>query len=458
MTKLPARILVVDDDTDILMTARVVLKQHFESVETERNPQQLNYLIQHNRYDVIVLDMNYAAGKTTGKEGLAWMKQILSIHPDQRIILITAYGDIALAVEAMKEGASDFVVKPWDNDKLVATVKAAFDYSRARKELDQLKDKQKHISKIIHAPDTELLGKSQAMQDVLTQAEKVAATDANVLILGENGTGKELLARLVHQKSMRSSQPFIKVDVGSIPANLFESELFGHKKGAFTDAREDRLGRMELANGGTLFLDEIGNVPLPLQSKLLSVLQNREVIPLGSNKAVQLDIRLICATNLNLAAAVQEGNFREDLLYRIRTVEITLPPLRARAEDIPLLATHFAKLYVNKYRKEQKQITDDGLRYLQKYSWPGNVRELQHAIERAVIMTDGPNLTKNDFALSSAKASKSEVEDYKLDEMERKAIIAAIERHRGNMSQVAKELGLGRTTLYRKMEKYGIDK
>jgi DNA-binding NtrC family response regulator len=370
--------------------------------------------------------------------------------------MITAYGDIKLAVEAMKHGAADFIVKPWENEKLEATVRASLQHSIARRELNQMKDRQSHFSRVMNAPDSELIGDSPAILEVLNTVKKVAQTDANVLLLGENGTGKELIARSIHQQSLRKDHPFIKVDVGSLSATLFESELFGHKKGAFTDAREDRIGRIELAHEGTLFLDEVGNLPLPLQVKLLSVLQNREVLPLGSNKSVTVDIRVICATNLAIHEAVDAGQFREDLLYRINTVEITLPALRTRTEDIPLLARHFLQVYSTKYRKE-KTLTDDTVKYLQKYSWPGNVRELRHAMERAVIMSEHTELSSQDFLFTSRKEVDKK-EAFNLDDMEKKAIVAAIQRYHGNMSQVAKELGVGRTTLYRKMEKYGIEK
>lgn len=457
MGKVAAKILVVDDDPDILNTARVVLKQRFESVETETNPQRLNALLHQKTFDVILLDMNYSSGKMNGNEGLFWLKEILLRSPEQRVIMITAYGDIKLAVEAMKHGATDFVVKPWDNDKLEATVQAAYQYAVTKREVRQLKNRQSQYSRIVNLPESDVLGNSPAIKEVLNAVDKVSQTEANVLLLGENGTGKELIAKLIHQRSTRKEEPFIKVDAGSLSTNLFESELFGHKKGAFTDAREDRIGRIEVANGGTLFLDEVGNLPLPLQVKLLSVLQNREIIPLGSNIAIPMDIRLICATNLDIHNAVNTGQFREDLLYRINTIEITLPPLRKRPEDIALLADHFLNIYSAKYRKENKTISDEAIKYLQNYTWPGNVRELQHAIERAVIMSEHKVLGKSDF-LFSAKEQSIKKEDFNLDDLERAAIIQAIKKFHGNMSKVAKELGVGRTTLYRKLSKYGLEK
>ena len=454
MPKTPAKILIVDDDADVLTAARVVLRQLYESVETESNPQRLHALLQQNRYDVILLDMNYAAGRLSGHEGLFWLNQIMARNPRQQVIMITAYGDIQLAVDAMKQGAADFIVKPWENEKLEGAVLAAY-----RRAVDQQKNQpatKNTTSQPI--PAAEIIGISPAFKQVLATVDKVAGTDANVLLLGENGTGKELIASLIHQRSRRKDEAFVKVDAGALPANLFESELFGHKKGAFTDAREDRTGRMEAANRGTLLLDEIGNIPIALQVKLLAALQNREVTPLGSNRATSIDIRLISATNLDIQQAVRSGHFREDLLYRINTVVITLPSLRDRTEDIPLLADHFLKIYTSRYHKGEKSISQDAIRYLQKYTWPGNIRELQHAVERAVILSEHTTLQKSDFALSATADVVPGVEAFNLDEVERKTILAAIQKYNGNLSKVAKELGVGRTTLYRKMEKYGLDK
>ncbi len=454
MPKTPAKILIVDDDADVLTAARVVLRQLYESVETESNPQRLHALLQQNRYDVILLDMNYAAGRLSGHEGLFWLNQIMARNPRQQVIMITAYGDIQLAVDAMKQGAADFIVKPWENEKLEGAVLAAY-----RRAVDQQKNQpatKNTTSQPI--PAAEIIGISPAFKQVLATVDKVAGTDANVLLLGENGTGKELIASLIHQRSRRKDEAFVKVDAGALPSNLFETELFGHKKGAFTDAREDRTGRMEAANRGTLLLDEIGNIPIALQVKLLAALQNREVTPLGSNRSTAIDIRLISATNLDIQQAVRSGHFREDLLYRINTVVITLPSLRDRTEDIPLLADHFLKIYTSRYHKGEKSISQDAIRYLQKYTWPGNIRELQHAVERAVILSEHTTLQKSDFALSATADVVPGAEAFNLDEVERKTILAAIQKYNGNLSKVAKELGVGRTTLYRKMEKYGLDK
>jgi DNA-binding NtrC family response regulator len=455
MPKTRAKILIVDDDADILTAARVVLRQQYESVETESNPQRLSTLLQQNRYDVILLDMNYAAGRLSGHEGLFWLNHILARNSHQQVIMITAYGDIQLAVDAMKHGAADFIVKPWENEKLEAAVESAYRRSVSKKENASGKGSAPAAA---HIPETEIIGISPAFKQVITMVDKVTRTDANVLLLGENGTGKELIAALIHQRSSRQAKAFVKVDAGALPATLFESELFGYKKGAFTDAREDRTGRMEAAHGGTLFLDEIGNIPIALQVKLLAALQNREITPLGSNRSIPIDVRLISATNLDLQQRVHSGQFREDLLYRLNTIVITLPPLRDRTEDIPMLADHFIKLYTAKYHKAEKSIAQDAIRNLQRYTWPGNIRELQHAIERAVILSEGTTLQKNDFILSSPAQVPGSNEPFNLDDVERKTIQAAIQKYNGNLSKVAKELGVGRTTLYRKMEKYGLDK
>lgn len=456
MQKVNAHILIIDDDTDVLHTARVVLKSQFSKITTESNPQQINYLLNHNEYDVIVLDMNYTAGVTSGKEGLFWLKEIIAKNPSQQIIMITAYGDIKLAVEAMKIGAADFVVKPWENERLQATVYTAYQHSQAKKELSDLKNKNRDLSKLLKGGHQELIGKSAPMQQVFKMINKVAATEANILILGENGTGKELIAQAIHQNSERNDQPFIKVDLGAIPDSLFESELFGHKKGAFTDAKEDRSGRFAVANGGTLFLDEVGNVPLPMQAKLLTAIQSKTVIPVGSNKPIPVDCRIISATNSNLSQMAAEKDFREDLLYRLNTIEIHIPPLRNRKEDIGPLTEFFLNQYSVKYRKSGLTIKAETLDYLSSYDWPGNIRELQHAVERAVIMTDNDKLQPDDFILSSSGRTVKEKESLNLDDIEKETIEQALNKFNGNVSKAAKELGLGRTTMYRKMEKYGI--
>lgn len=451
--KMPAHILVVDDDPDIVQSARMVLRQHFEHVTSESNPQQLPFLINKKSPDVILLDMNFTADVTKGSEGLYWLKKILDEHPAISVIMVTAFGDVKLAVEAMKIGAVDFVVKPWENEKLIATVNAAYRLSSSKKEVAKLKTHQSRMAEVYTQPD-EIIGASSAMEDLFSIVGRVAGTDANVLLLGENGTGKELIAKAIHRQSERKESPFVKVDIGTIPDSLFESELFGHVKGSFTDAKQDRIGRFELAAGGTLFLDEIGNLPLSLQSKLLSVLQNRVITPLGSNKQVAMDIRLICATNSDMKEMIALEKFREDLLYRINTVEITLPPLRERTEDIPLLLDHFIGIYSCKYKKSL-QVESDVLKMLKKYHWPGNVREFQHAIERAVILSGSNFISSKDFQMPDQRESLGK-NLTSLNEIERKAITEALRNNGGNISKAAKDLGLGRTTLYRKIEKYGL--
>jgi two-component system, NtrC family, response regulator HydG len=447
VSKISATILIVDDDPDVVNAARVVLRQKFATILTETRPDRIESILKGQPVDVVLLDMNFSAGVNTGNEGLFWLKKILSMNSRLPVLMITAYGEIALAVEAMKSGAADFVVKPWDNEHLEKVVLAAINKARGTRADTAQKNT---------PPSTVIIGNSPLMLATLRTVDKIAGTDANVLLLGENGTGKEQFARLIHEKSQRSLRQFIKVDVGSLSSTLFESELFGHKKGSFTDAREDRAGHFERANGGTLFIDEIGNIPIELQSKLLSVLQSREVFPIGSNRAVPVDVRLIAATNIPISEAIKAGEFREDLYYRINTVELTLPPLRNRREDIPTLARHFVDLYAGKYHKSKMSLTEAALKKLTQHHWPGNVRELQHAVERAVIMSDSVILSEKNFVFSSNDSIQSS--SGKLEEMEKHAIINAIRKYDGNMSKVAKELGLGRTTLYRKMAKFGLDK
>ena len=456
MKKVKGKILVIDDDLDVLHTARIVLKPLFTDITTESNPQQIRYLVSHHPYDVILLDMNYTAGVTSGKEGLFWLKTIMEVVPHQQVVMITAYGDIKLAVEAMKAGATDFVVKPWENEKLQATVMSAFHHSQSRQEVADLKRERQSLKKLVSGSNPAIVGNSKPMQELFGMINKVAATDASVLILGENGTGKELVAQAIHQGSQRSGEAFIKVDLGSIPGNLFESELFGHKKGAFTDAREDRKGRFELAHKGTLFLDEIGNLPMELQAKLLTAIQSREITRVGENQPLSMDCRIIAATNGDIHQMVHDREFREDLLYRLNTVEVVIPSLRERADDIPLLAKHFLGTFTQKYRKPKLELTAEGAQYLSNYPWPGNVRELQHAIERAVIMAEKSVLTADDFLLDQKVKVPLTSNNLNLDEMEKVAIERAIQKNHGNISKAAKELGLGRTTIYRKLEKYGI--
>jgi len=457
MLPLHGKILVIDDDTDVLHTAKMILKRQFTTIRTESDPANLYALLQQDTYDVILLDMNFAFGLTNGKEGLHWLKEILQIDPGAHVIMNTAYGDIELAVTAMRQGAIDFLVKPWEKEKLSSSVMAIYNLSKSKKEVQQLRMKQKVLTGDVDNLFPDMITVAPAMQKVVSAIEKVASTDANVLILGENGTGKELVARAIHRQSARSETDFVKVDIGAISETLFESELFGHTKGAFTDAKEERAGRFEIASGGTLFLDEIGNLSMALQSKLLTALQSRQITRVGSNKYIPVDIRLICATNQPVYSMLTDHTFRQDLLYRINTVEIKLPPLRERTEDIPVLAAHFLHMYTQKYRKTGMKIGRDALKQLQQYLWPGNIRELQHAVERAVIMSDSLELKSLDFLFPvPSKKAEQKQESYNLEEIEKKAIRDAIKKCKGNLTSAATELGFGRSTLYRKMEKYGL--
>lgn len=456
--KTDARILIVDDDQDVLLAAKLFLKQHFRIIHTEKNPENLPNLLKTDNYDVILLDMNFSRDATTGKEGFYWLNKILEIDPAAVVIFITGYGDIELAVQGIKEGATNFILKPWDNKKLLATIAANLKVRDSKMELEDLKTKHQLIMADQDQLYSNIIGSSSAMKQVMGTALKVAVTDANVLILGENGTGKELIARAIHKASSRKNEVFVSVDLGAISETLFESELFGFKKGAFTDAREDRAGRFEAANKGSIFLDEIGNLSFPLQSKLLSVIQNRKVVRLGTNKEIPIDVRLICATNMPLYQMVQEHKFRQDLLYRINTVEINVPPLRDRLEDIPALVEFFLDIYCRKYKIPKKRLNISTIKRLQKHHWPGNIRELQHAVERAVIMSDAMMLEPHDFFLSQADDSYSDndLESYNLEETERMLIRKVIDKHGGNISKAAKELGLTRASLYRRIEKYGL--
>ncbi len=449
---------MIDDDEDVLLAAKMLLKKQSHHVIIEKNPKKIPFLLNNDTYDVILLDMNFSKDITSGKEGFYWLEQILERDPQAVVILITAFGDVEMAVRALKDGATDFILKPWQNEKLVATISTALRLRKSFIEVDKLKKAKELLEEQISKPFGEIIGNSQAIKDVFTLVERVAKTDANVLIMGENGTGKELIARAVHQHSLRKENNFVSVDMGAITETLFESELFGHKKGAFTDAREDRSGRFEIANGGTLFLDEIGNLSLSLQSKLLSVLQTRQVTRVGSNQPLPIDIRLVCATNMPLHQMVQEGTFRQDLLYRINTVEIHVPPLCDRIDDIPLLADHFISTYSKKYNKKVTSISGEAITKLKRYPWPGNIRELQHTIERAIIMTDSASLQEEDFPFgrSMSSANNSDADTLNLDDVEKAAIAKALQLHAGNISKAAEELGLTRASLYRRMEKYGL--
>ena len=456
MTQEGGKILMIDDDEDVLLAAKMLLKKQNHHVIIEKNPNKIPFLLNNDTYDVILLDMNFSKDITSGKEGFYWLEQILERDPNAVVILITAFGDVEMAVKALKQGATDFILKPWQNEKLVATISTAIRLKKSYNQVDKLKKAKELLEEQISKPFGEIIGQSAPIKDVFAMINKVAKTDANILILGENGTGKELIARAIHQRSLRKDNSFVAVDMGAITETLFESELFGHKKGSFTDAREDRPGRFELASGGTLFLDEIGNLSMSLQSKLLSALQSRQVTRVGANQPIPVDIRLICATNMPLTKMVQEGTFRQDLLYRINTVEITVPPLSDRVEDIPLLADHYLKYYAKKYHKPVTSIAGEAVDKLKRYAWPGNIRELQHAIERAVIMTDSSSLQETDFLFSRSLTSGPPSNTLNLDEVEKAAIAKALQMHGGNISKAADELGLTRASLYRRMEKYGL--
>lgn len=448
------RILIIDDDRDVQLSAELVLKDGHKQIRSLSNPSDLPALMQQEQFDVVLLDMNFTRGMTKGDEGFYWLRKIKELSPHTQIIMATAYGEIDLAVAAIKQGASDFLVKPWDNDKLISTVNTCLQLSQSRKQIDHLQQTQFALTEKLDAEFKEIIGESAVMQKVFKLMDKVAATDASVLILGENGTGKELVARAIHKRSSRRHSAMISVDLGAITASLFETEMFGHKKGAFTDAREDRAGRFEIADGGTLFLDEIGNLSLPLQAKLLGALESRTITRVGSDISLPIDIRLICATNLPAEELNDTEKFRRDLLYRINTVEIDLPPLRARKSDIPLLAQHYLKLYAKKYNKPEISLSQEELRKLEAYHWPGNIRELQHALELTVIVSDTAQVSLQDNLLRPQELEPSA--ELNLSRLEQQTISNAIRLFDGNLTQVAKALGLGRTTLYRKMEKYGL--
>ncbi|WP_372933764.1 sigma-54-dependent transcriptional regulator [Mariniphaga sediminis] len=454
MTK--GKLLIVDDNKSIISALEMLLQDDFDEVKTITNPNQLPALLESGLYDLVLLDMNFTAGVNTGNEGLYWLSRIREIRPEMEVVLFTAYGDVELAVKALKQGAADFILKPWDNEKLKATLRNVLKLQQSKKEIKKLKQKESALKNEINREKHFIIARSPQMLHVLNLVRRVAKTDANVLITGDNGTGKELIARELHRHSKRSDEIMVGVDMGAVSETLFESELFGHKKGAFTDAREDRTGKIENANGGSLFLDEIGNLPLHLQPKLLSVLQNREVTPIGSNKPVPVDIRLICATNRNVTEMVAAGTFREDLLYRINTIQIEIPPLRERKKDIEAIAEYFLKIYCNKYRKPCSVISEAGWSKLTDYRWPGNVRELQHTIEKAVILSDKKELTPDDFFFNRTPHGMSDIFDGTIGEMEEKMIVRALQKNGQNLSAAAEKLGITRQTLYNKMKKFNL--
>ncbi len=484
------RILIIDDDPDVLMAAKLLLKRHFGHVDIEKNPERIPFLITNGHYDLVLLDMNFQRDLSSGREGFFWLDRILDIDPSSAVVLITAYGDVEMAVRAMKVGAKDFVLKPWQNDKLLATIEAAMGTTAETRSEGRDKGSEGDAVKsgrgrqaataVMRTSDqsnrnggdaasrstrANFIAQSAAMRQVLDMVSRVANTDANVLILGENGTGKDLIARMIHEQSGRSAKPFVSVDVGALSESLFESELFGHVKGAFTDARDDRVGRFEEAQSGTVFLDEIGNISLPQQARLLTVLQQRQVTRIGSNKPKAIDVRLICATNAAISERVAAGDgptlrFRQDLLYRINTIELHLPALRDRPDDIEPLANFFLNQYRKQYNRPVTGMSPALVRHLKQHRWPGNVRELQHAVERAVILTQGTLLEPGDFfggpgtSLAGLSAETALADSMQLDDMERRLIQQAMQKYGGNITDVARELGLSRQALYRRLEKY----
>lgn len=444
-----SRILIIDDDPDVLTAVKLLLKREVNEVIADKNPENIPSILSRQSIDLVLLDMNFKSAINTGNEGVFWLNRIRSIKPDLPVIMITAYGAIDLAVTSLKQGAADFIVKPWQNEHLLNVVSDI---------LNKKQGKKKTEASVVSNSD--LIGESEVMKHLIHKISKIAPTDANILILGENGTGKDVIADMIHRESRRTAMPYVKVDVGALTDTLFESELFGHKKGAFTDARDDRVGRFQSADRGTLFLDEIGNISLQQQAKLLSVLQNRQVVPLGSNTPIPVDIRLLCATNVPLSTLANESRFRKDLIYRINTVEVQVPPLRERGNDILLLARHFMHKYASKYAKQTPELEKSTESKLLNYHYPGNVRELQYSIERAIIMSDGDVLSPNDIIFSPIEQANKRINEeqdaYNLNEMEKNAIMKVIEKHNGNISKASQELGLTRTALYRRLSKYNI--
>lgn len=449
-------ILVVDDNKNVLSALRILLGSHFAKVTLLSTPNLLLSSLREAKPDIVLLDMNFSAGINSGNEGLYWLSEVKKFDKDIPVVLFTAYADIDLAVNALKEGASDFIVKPWDNAKLIATLQSAYSLRKSQNEVKRLKEKQGALNQVLNKEENLCWGKSSAMQDLLSLIKKVAKTDANILITGENGTGKEVIAKEIHRHSIRKDETLVSVDMGAVTESLFESELFGHIKGAFTDARADRAGKFEAADGGTLFLDEIGNLSYPLQAKLLVALQSRHVIRVGSNDPIPVNIRLICATNSNLHESVNDGTFREDLLYRINTIQVEIPPLRDRKDDIAMLADFFLQKYATKYGKGTLKLAKETVRKLEGYSWPGNVRELQHAVEKAVILCGGNELQPSDFYMKEHGERAARLDNMSLDEAEQLLISSSLKRNGGNMSAVASELGITRPTLYSKIKKYGL--
>jgi DNA-binding NtrC family response regulator len=461
MSKTNATILIIDDDEDVLLSAKLLLKKQYSNVITRNNPREINQLISTENIDLIVLDMNYRIGFNDGKEGMYWLKHILQIKPKMVVVLMTAYGEVELAVDCLKNGAFDFILKPWTNEKFLATINAGLELNKTNHKVEILEHTTKAITKDSTQQFGSVIGSSEAMQDVMNTISKVSATDANILILGENGTGKQHIAREIHKQSQYAKGPFIHVDLDSISESLFESELFGHKKGAFTDAHEDKPGRFEMAENGTIFLDEIGNLPINLQAKLLTVIQDRKTIRLGEAKERHFNARLLFATNAPLSQWVAEGKFRQDLLFRINTVEMTIPPLRKRIEDIPVFVEHYLSVFKSKYHKSHLTITKEAIDVLKQHHWPGNVREIQHTIERGVIMANEHQITPSDFNLSTVSVQESinsldALDSLNLIEIEKMLVQKALGKYEGNISKAAKDLGLTRAALYRRLEKFNL--
>ncbi len=452
-----ARILVVDDDRDILSAARLLLKRHFTQVRCLDDPYGLDEFARSGAFDVLLLDMNFSPGADDGEEGLTALAEVMAADPQAVVVMVTGHSDVTVAVEAMKRGATDFVAKPWENERFIATLTAALNLKRSRSKVAELSQRQAGLAAASTHAASGLLGQAPAMRRVFDLIRRAAPTEANVLVLGENGTGKELAAREIHRLSERAGEVFLRVDMGAVSPHLFESELFGHRRGAFAEARQDRTGFFRAATGGTLFLDEIGNVPLHLQSKLLTALERREVVPVGGERPEAIDVRLICATNLGRARLGDETLFRQDLLYRINTVEIEMPPLRDRREDIAMLLQHYVDLYAQKYNLPARRLSAALLERLTQWSWPGNVRALRNAVERAVILSDSSVLQPEDFPLAERAGSPDAMsEDASLADRERLTIERTLAQHKRNISHAAEALGLTRTSLYRRMQKYGL--
>jgi DNA-binding NtrC family response regulator len=450
------KICIIDDNKDVLFALNLLLEPHFEKIKVATSPDKIAHFMKSFEPDVVLLDMNFGQDASSGQEGFQRLSEILANDPQAVVILMTAYADTDKAVRAIKEGATDFISKPWVAEKLLATLFSGVKLRRSRQEIAALKNQVEILSDSAVSSDASVIGESAAMQEVFTTVRKLSETDANILVLGENGTGKDVIARLIYRSSPRYGKPFIHIDLGSIPEPLFESELFGYEKGAFTDAKKSKAGRMEAASGGTLFLDEIGNLSLQIQSKLLTALEKRLISRLGSTEQQRIDVRLLCATNADIRQMVEEGLFRQDLLYRINTIEIHIPPLRERGNDILLLAAHFLQMYTLKYKKNINGFTREAKNKLLQYNWPGNVRELQHAVERAVIMTDCLQVRPEHFLLQPAPRSRKQDEILNLEQLERRAIEQAMRLSSGNISRAAEQLGITRFTLYRKLEKFGL--